>query len=136
MRSSVVCLPDESFEDGDLSFESEGDDETKSMKDFRMTHQYSDSKFLLRQLVCAYPPYFVVGEPGRTHAKLHRKICSALPAEDEETREAIESLAMVRRYALKTEDRQRQSDVWLTLQSRYARLLLLFRWIVDMIDQV
>ena len=120
MHSSVTCLPDESFEDGELSFESESDDETKSMKDFRMTHQYSDSKSLLRQLVYACPRCFLVGEPGRTHAKLHRQICAALPAEDEETREAIESLAMVRRYALKTEDGQKESDIWLTLQSRYA----------------
>ena len=120
MRSSVICLPDESSEDDDLSFESEGDDETKSMKDFRMTHQYSDSKSLLRHLAYAYPCYFTVGEPGRTHAKLHRKICAALPAEDKETREAIESLAMARRYALKTEDGQKRSDIWLTLQSRYA----------------
>ena len=136
MRSSITCLPDESFEDEDLSFESDGNDETKSMKDFRMTHQYSDSKSLLHRLVYAYPRYFVVGEPGRMHAKLHRQICSALPSEDEETREAIRSLAMVRRYALKTEDGQKQSDIWLTLQSRQVGLLLLFRWIADMTAKV
>ena len=125
MCSNVICLPDESFEDEDLSFESESDDETKSMKDFRMTHQYSDSKYLLRQLVYAYLRYFGIGEPGRTHAKLHRKLCAALPAEDKEIRESIESLAMVRRYVLKTEDGQKQSDVWLTLQSRYAMIISL-----------
>ena len=69
MRSSVSCLPDENFEDEDLPFESDSNDETESMKDFRMTHQYSDSESLLRQSVYADPRRFAVGEPGKTHAK-------------------------------------------------------------------
>ena len=72
----------------------------------------------------AHPHHFIGGEPARVHAKLHKKICIELPAENEEIREALRSLAVIRRYALRTEDKQKQSDIWLTLQSRHVGMLL------------
>ena len=61
-------------------------------------------------------------EYGKIHAKLHKQISDALPCEDEDTREALKSLAIVRKYALKVDDRLTESEIWLSLQSRYVEL--------------
>ena len=65
-------------------------------------------------------------EYGKMHAKLHKQISDALPPEDEDIREALQSLAIVRKYALKVDDRLTENEIWVSLQSRYAELLFFF----------
>ena len=69
---------------------------------------------------------FPKAEYGKMHAKLHKQISDALPSEDEDIREALQSLAIVRKYALKVDDRLTENEIWVSLQSRYAELLFFF----------
>ena len=58
------------------------------------------------------------------HAELHKQLDATLPSEADDTREALQSLAIMRKYALKAEDRQVESEMWLSLQSRHVEMLL------------
>ena len=69
---------------------------------------------------------FPKAEYGKMHAKLHKQISDALPSNDEDIREALQSLAIVRKYALKIDDRLTENEIWVSLQSRYAELLFFF----------
>ena len=59
------------------------------------------------------------------HAKLHKQISITLSKEDTELREAMDSLAIVRKYALELNDRQQEIEIWHSLQSRQVMLPLL-----------
>ena len=52
------------------------------------------------------------------HAKLHKQISITLSNEDTELREAMDSLAIVRKYALELNDRHQETEIWHSLQSR------------------
>ena len=69
---------------------------------------------------------FPKAEYGKMHAKLHKQISDALSSEDEDIREALQSLAIVRKYALKVDDRLTENEIWVSLQSRYVELFSSF----------
>ena len=58
------------------------------------------------------------------HAKLHKQISDALPSKDKDIWEALQSLVIVCKYALKVDDKLTESEIWLSLQSRYVELPL------------
>ena len=79
----------------------------------------------LSQLIYAYLFHFLLAEAGKMHAKLHKQISITLSKEDTELREAMDSLAIVRKYALELNDRQQEIEIWHSLQSRQVMLPLL-----------
>ena len=123
MRFNVSFLPiGEDTLDAEESEDSGEDDESESLTNFRVTHQYSDSKSHSPASWCMHDG--VKGECGKMHAKLHKHLNATLPSEAEDAREALQSLAIMRKYALKAEDKQVESEIWLSLQSRYVEILL------------